>query len=79
LTATLALGRQPQASLLALFQGWLDALLAVEAARVSGAFSILSDVARLAALQEALTACARMDVEIARLRAAAKKEEQMAR
>jgi hypothetical protein len=78
-TAALALGRQPQASLQALYQGWLDTLLAVAAARVSGAFSILRDVERLAARREALAACARLDVEIARLRAAAKKEKQMAR
>ena len=75
----LALGRQPQASLYALYQGWLDTLLALEAARVSGAFSILPDAERRAARKEALAECARLDAEIARLRAAAKKEKQMAR
>jgi hypothetical protein len=77
--AAVALGRQPQSSLHALYQGWLDTLLAVEAARVSGAFSILPDAGRLAARREALAECARLDREIARLRAAAKKEGQMAR
>lgn len=77
--AALALGRQPQASLHALYQGWLDTLLALQAARVSGVFSILPDADRRAARRDALVECARLDVEIARLRAAAKKEKQMAR
>ena len=77
--AALALGRQPQESLHALYQGWLDTLLALQAARVSGVFSILPDADWRAARREALAECARLDVEIARLRAAAKKEKQMAR
>lgn len=77
--AALALGRQPQASLHALYQGLLDTLLALQAARVSGAFTILPDADRRAARRDALVECARLDVEIARLRAAAKKEKQMAR
>lgn len=77
--AALALGRQPQASLLALYQGWQDTLLALEAARVSGTFGILSDAERRAARRGALGECARLDAEITRLRVAAKKEKQMAR
>src|SRR5690606_33372987 len=78
-TASLALGRQPQASLQTLYQGWLDTFLALEAARVSGRFGILPDADRRAARRDALAECARLDVEIAHLRAAAKKEKQMAR
>jgi hypothetical protein len=77
--AALALGCQPQASLHVLYQGWLDTLLTLQAARVSGVFSILPDADRRAARRDALVECARLDVEIARLRAAAKKEKQMAR
>lgn len=77
--AALALGRQPQASLHALYQGWLDTLLTLQAARVSGVFRILPDADLRAARRDALAECARLDVEIARLRAAAKKEKQMAR
>lgn len=77
--AALALGRQPQASLHALYHGLLDTLLALQAARVSGVFSILPDADRRAARRDALVECSRLDVEIARLRAAAKKEKQMAR
>jgi hypothetical protein len=40
----LARGRQPHATLYALYQGWLDTLLALHAARVTGAFA--DDVAK---------------------------------
>jgi hypothetical protein len=78
-TAALALGRQPQASLKDLYQGWLDTLLALDAARLSGVFGILPDAERRAARREAIGDCARLDAEIQWLRSAAKKEKQMAR
>jgi hypothetical protein len=77
--AALALSRQPRASLKALYQGWLDTLLALDAARVSGTFSIFGDAARRTARREALGEYARLEDDIARLRAAAKKEKQIAR
>jgi len=79
LVATLALGRQPQASLLTLYQGWVDVLLALEAARRSGRFEIPDVAERRAARREALRDCARLEAEMARLRAAAAKERQMPR
>ena len=36
----LALGKQPRTSLLALYQGWIDTLLALQAARVTGTFVV---------------------------------------
>lgn len=79
LVAALALGRQPQASLLTLYQGWIDVLLALEAARRTGRFEIPDIAERRAARREALGDCARLEAEMARLRAAAAKEKQMAR
>ena len=79
LAAALALGRQPQASLLTLYQGWIDVLLALEAARRTGRFEIPAVAERRAARREALQDCARLETEMARLRAAAAKEKQMAR
>jgi len=79
LVAALALGRQPRASLLALYQGWVDVLLALEAARRTGRFEILDVAERRAARREALRDCARFEAEMARLRAAAAKEKQMPR
>lgn len=77
--AALALGRQPRSSLLALYQGWGDTLLALEAARLSGRFTILSNADDRAGRREALRESARLEAEIARLRAAAAREKQVAR
>ena len=75
----LALGRQPQVSLHALYQGWVDTLLALHAARVTGAFSMAASAEHAAARRDALRECARLDAEIARVRATAAKVTQMAR
>ena len=75
----LALGKQPRASLQALYQGWIDTLLALQAARVTGAFAVAASAEHAAVRRDALQECARLDGEIARLRATAAKEKQMAR
>jgi len=75
----LALGKQPRTTLFALYQGWIDTLLALQAARVTGAFAVAANTERAAARRDALQECARLDAEIARLRATAAKEKQMAR
>ena len=77
--ANLALGKQPRSSLYALYQGWIDTLLALQAARTTGAFAVAGNAEHAAARRDALQECARLDAEIARLRAAAAKEKQMAR
>lgn len=77
--ATLALGRQTHASLYALYQSWVDVLLALKAARVTGVYRLAADAGDAAARREALRECARLDAEIARLRAAAAGEKQMPR
>ncbi|MGH9650217.1 MAG: DUF4391 domain-containing protein, partial [Terriglobales bacterium] len=76
---TLALGQQPRTTLHALYQGWIETLLALHAARKTGAFAVAGDAEHAAARRDALKECARLDAEIARLRAAAAKEKQMAR
>jgi hypothetical protein len=76
---SLALARQPRAHMYALYQGWLDTLVALLAARVTGAFATAESPGRAAARQEALSECTRLEAEIARLRAAAAKEKQVAR
>ena len=75
----LALGQQPRTTLHALYQGWIDTLLALLAARVTGAFAVSDNAEHAAARRDALQECARLDAEVARLRAAAAKEKQMAR
>ena len=77
--ATLAIGRQTHASLYALYQSWVDVLLALKAARVTGVYRLAADADHAAARREALRECARLDAEIARLRAVATGEKQMSR
>ncbi|MEW6219100.1 MAG: DUF4391 domain-containing protein [Thermodesulfobacteriota bacterium] len=77
--AALALGQQPRASLLALYQGWIDTVLALEAARRTGRFEMLPAPESRTARREALRDYARLEAEAARLRVVAAKEKQMAR
>lgn len=75
----LALGKQPRKTLYALYQGWIDTLVALQAARVTGAFALAANAERAAVRRAALQECVRLDAEIARLRATAAKEKQLAR
>lgn len=75
----LAFGKQPHATLYALYQGWIDTLLALQAARVTGSFSLCADAELAAVRRKTLEQCARLDGDITRLRASAAKEKQMSR
>lgn len=75
----LALTRQPQASLLALYQGWMDCLTAWEALQYTGTFTTNETPAQAVTRRSALHRCRDLDVRIASLRTAASKEKQMAR
>ena len=76
---TLALMRQPQATLNALYQGWMDSLQALLAARISGAFTHADNLEQAANRRAALRHCEELDAQIVTLRLAAIKENQMAR
>lgn len=75
----LALSRQPTATMYALYQGWLDTLLALEVARRTGNFQTLHEPERRAERAKALHEADQLDTQIKRLRASAKKEKQVAR
>ena len=75
----LALGNQPRATLYALYQGWIDTLLALQAARVTGTFAAPNSMEHATARHEALQAYQRLEAQIAALRAAAAKETQLPR
>lgn len=77
--AALGLGNQPRSELHALYQGWIDTLLALQAARISGAFAVAANAEHAIARRDALQEIARLDAEIARLRATAAKEKQISR
>lgn len=75
----LALGHQPRTTLYALYQGWIDTLLTLRAARMTGAFTTPTSAEHAVARREALQECARLEAQIAARRAAAMKETQIAR
>jgi Domain of unknown function (DUF4391) len=75
----LALMRQPQATLNALYQGWMDSLQALLAGRISGAFTHADNLEQAANRRAALRHCEELDAQIVTLRLAAIKENQMAR
>lgn len=77
--SALALGRQPVATLHALYQGWIDTLLALRAARITGTLRPAGDRYQAADRHEALDEYQRLDGTITQLRATAAKEKQIAR
>jgi hypothetical protein len=75
----LALGHQPQATLYELYQGWIEMIVAVKAARVTGHFTVCHTPGQAAARLAALQRCRDIDCQIASLTLAASKEKQLAR
>lgn len=75
----LALGRQPHGTLYALYQGWIDTLLALRAARVTGVFNMAGGREQAARRQVGLQEYSQLAAEVLRLRAAAAKEKQVPR
>lgn len=75
----LALGKQPSTSLLQLYQGWIDTVVALQASQISGTFS--KTITRDAAIarREAVQMCLDLEARIASLRNVAAKEKQMGR
>ena len=76
---TLALARQPQATLNALYQGWMDSLEALLAARLTGSFKEADCPEQVVARRKGLMDCRRLELEAVSLRAKAAKEKQLAR
>lgn len=79
LRKALALVHQPRTTLQALYQGWMDILNALKAARWTGTFSLACDERAAAARRMALHEVSRLEGEASRLRTAAVKERQVAR
>lgn len=79
LRESLPLARQPRSSMQALYQGWVDTLLALQAARVTGEFAIPATREQAEARAEALQEYTRLGAEMERLRGAAAREVQIAR
>ena len=75
----LALRRQSQTTLHALYQGWMDSLEALQAAQLTGGFKLADNPEQAAIRLVALRQCRELDIKIAGLRLAARKEKQVAR
>lgn len=76
---SLAVSSLPRGDLFALYQGWLDRVAALEAARITGAFAVPGAVEQGKALKDGLEAHNRIEHELVVLRARAKKEKQINR
>lgn len=76
--ARLSVGSLPQTNLFALYQSWLDSVLALEAAQITGAFRPVASE-NSAALREQLDGRAQALRDLAVLRAQAEKETQLNR
>ncbi|MEV5745680.1 DUF4391 domain-containing protein [Microbispora rosea] len=75
----IALSRQPRYTLRELYLGWIETVEALHAARITGTFSLAATQEQAAVRRSALSDCARLETELARLRAQAGKEKQMQR
>lgn len=76
---SLAMTRQPQGTLMVLYQGWLDCLTALQAAHYTGTYKVLDTPSESAARRATLRECQRLEREAVCLRAQAGKERQMAK
>lgn len=76
---SLSIARQPQTTLHALYQGWMERVWALQAARLTGTYQADTTPEQAAARWQALADCERLENEIGRLRAQATKEKQLAR
>lgn len=77
--AALAMARQPRASIYELVQGWVDVLVAYQAALRTGVFGMRNSREGADARLEALRQCERLEAEATRLRGLGKNERQLAR
>lgn len=76
---SLTLSRQPQATLHALYQGWVDCVQALLAARLTGSYQTPTSPEQAAKRRQALADCERLEADVSRLRAQALREKQLAR
>jgi len=69
---------QPRNNMYSLYQGWIDTLIAMQAAQITGAFTKSRNPEHAQARQAALQQCTKLEAEITRIRTIAKKEKQIA-
>ena len=77
--ASLAVSGLPNRDLFSIYQGWLNRIAALEAARITGTFVSPDSADRASAVRNGLDTHARLQRDLARLRARAEKEKQVNR
>lgn len=75
----MALARQPRSHLWALYQGWIDTVVALQAAQLTGHFTASVSREQAAVRRAALRQCHDLTTQMAALRKEAAKEKQLAR
>lgn len=75
--ASLALASLPRSDLFALYQGWIDRLTSLEAAHITGKFSVPDSIDSSATMRAGLDARNKLNADISQLRAQAAKEKQL--
>ena len=75
----MALRSQPRATLYALYQGWIDTVQALDAALVTGEFTMPTSAAAAAERAAAIDEYRRLEAQIAQLQAMARKEKQLSK
>jgi len=75
----LSISRQPKGTLYVLYQGWVDTVLALKAAAITGQFTIHDSASRVELRRRALQRVAELQDRISVLRREAAKASQMAR
>lgn len=76
---SLNLVRQDRSTLYTLYQGWIDTLLALKVAQITGCYTVAASPERAEARREALQKCVHLQERMKQLRAAASKEKQLPR
>jgi len=70
---------QPRNNMFSLYQGWIDTLIAMKVAQLTGTFTKSLTTEHAKARQAALNQCTKLEAEMNRIRTIAKKEKQIAR
>lgn len=76
---SVSLERQPRSNLYAFYQGWIDILLALQAAYITGSFRMASSPPDAAARHQALQTYIELQAQISAVRTLAQKAQQIAR
>ena len=76
---TVSLERQPRSDLYSFYQGWINNMLALRAAYLTGSFRMASSPLDAAARHQALQACIDLQAQISTISTLARKAQQVAR